>query len=440
MRRFTKILAALAITLLVATTAGSFPGTVSAAPAELRRCALPMGRDFQTATPEEVGLDSAALAPVRAIIDAPTRLNVKIFRNNCLIVTGPRNAATGGLPWNLWSATKPVVALVAGLAVDEGLLDLDAPIDAYLPPGLGDAEHRALLVRNLLTESSGLRVAVVSEGFSGIAHLDSNIVAQALAIPFEAPQGTVWKYSQRVVDLLAYVVQQAVGEDFQSYAQRKLFDPLGIRPTDYHWARDRSGNAYGHAHLIMAPDDFAKLGLLVANRGMWNETRVLSAGYLADTARPSAAMPCYGYLFVVNGPICEQEFPGLPADALKMSGMMRQDNYIAPSLDLLVSWTGITTPGTDTAFAYRVMETVTGAFRVPRLPTLPPFIEPTDVSVTDPMMTNLDATLAAFGLGPYAYPGCDPLACLGKPLPPPFADWPAGCFVIGCFNPQPGRR
>ncbi|MGV9819605.1 serine hydrolase domain-containing protein [Nocardia xishanensis] len=439
MRISLKSVVALGIAFCLWAVAGGFGGPAAAEPAGLKHCELRQGRQFPTATPEEVGLDSAALRAAIAAASSPTRLNFKVFRNNCLIAAGPQNERTGGLPWNLWSATKSVVSLVAGIAVDEGLLGLDDPIGAHLPPGLGDAEHRAIRVRNLLTESSGIEVAVVSEGVTGLGQLDPNVVAQALAMPIEYPQGTTFRYSQRAVDLIAYVVQQAVGEDFQAYAQRKLFDPLGIRASNYYWGRDRSGNTYGYAHLVMAPDDFAKLGLLVANRGNWGGAQVVSAEYLNRAAEASPGHECYGFLFVVNGPGCGPEFHGLPADAVKMSGMMRQDNYIVPSLNLLVSWTGFTVPG-DVGFAYQVLRPLVGAFREPALPDPGPFVPLPDVSITDPMMTNPDATLAALGLGPYAYPGCDPITCLGKPLPPPFADWPVGCFVVGCSTPTPGRR
>ncbi|MBF6233180.1 serine hydrolase [Nocardia farcinica] len=431
-----KYVATLWITLLLCAVAGTFGGTAQAA--EWKHCAPPQGRQFETATPEEVGLDPAALQKVSELVANPTRLNFKIFRNGCLVVTGPANERTGALPWNLWSATKSVVSLVAGIAADEGKLDLDAPIGEYLPAGLGDEAHRAILVRNLLTESSGIDVAIIAEGVTGVTGLDANVVAQALGTPFEAPQGTKYGYSQRGVDLLAYVVAQAVGEDLQDYAQRTLFDPLGIDRADYHWARDRSGNTYGHAHLVLAPDDFAKLGLLVADRGRWGDRQVVSAAYLARASEPSPAMKCWGFLFVVNGPGCGSEFAGLPADAVKMSGMLRQDNYIVPSLDLVVSWTGVTVPGSAVSYPHDVLRAIGAAFRDPVLPDPGPYVPQPDVSLSDPRMSDPTATFAALGLGPYAYPGCDPVVCLGKPLPPPFSDWPSGCIILGCFTPRPG--
>ncbi|MEV0245649.1 serine hydrolase [Nocardia sp. NPDC050712] len=422
---------------LAAAALWGVPAVAGAAPAEFKQCAVRDGRTPETAKPEEVGLDSAALAAAMRIANDPSRRTVHVFRNNCLIATGARNAETGGQAWNMWSSTKSVVSLVAGIAVDEQRLRIDDPIGTYLPPGLGDAAHRAIKVRHLLDESSGMRVAVASEGITGLAQFDPNVVAQALALPIDNPPGTVWQYSQRAVDLLVYVVQQAVGEDFQAYAQRKLFAPMGIPATDYHWARDRSGNTYGYAHLVLPPDDFVKLGLLIGNQGRWNETQVVSAEYLRQASEPSPAKPCFGFLVVVNGPGCAISFPGLPTDAVEMAGMMRQDNFIVPSLGLLVSWTGVTVPGDSVSFPHDVLRAVVAAFRAPLLPDPGPYVPLPDVSVTDPMISNPDALLGALGFGPAAYPGCNLATCLGKPLAAPFGDWPPGCYLLGCIGRDP---
>ncbi|WP_245717695.1 serine hydrolase domain-containing protein [Nocardia jejuensis] len=413
----------------------------SAAPATgdgLKHCAVSDGRQPETATPEEVGVDSAALREAVTLASDPTRFTFQVFRNNCLIAGGPNNQQAGGVAWNLWSSTKSVVSMVTGVAVSEGKLRVDDPIDSYLPAGLGDSSHRAITIRSLLTETSGMEVAVASEGVTGLVQLDPNVVAQALGMPIVNPQGAEWQYSQRAIDLLAYVVQRAVGEDFQAYAQRKLFDPLGIRQGDYHWARDRSDNTYGYAHLVLPPNDFAKLGLLLTDNGNWHGNQLISTAYLDQARTPTEANPCYGFLFTVNGPGCDAAFPGLPKDAYQMSGMMRQDNFIVPSLGLLVSWTGITVPGGAVSFPHDVLRALTGAFRSPTLADPGPYQQHPDISLADPMIMNPDATYAALGLGPMAYPGCGFLSCLGAPLTRPFADWPAGCFILGCVGADPG--
>ena len=52
-----------------------------------------------------------------------------------------------------------------------------------------------------------------------------------LTVPFDKTPGTYYEYSQSGPALVAEAVQRAVGEDFQAYAQRELFGPIGIRAT-----------------------------------------------------------------------------------------------------------------------------------------------------------------------------------------------------------------
>ncbi len=437
MYRYLKHVVAAAVTTLTLTSGVLLPMTAQADPGAVAQCEVSSGRTPQTATAAEAGLDPDGLARAMDLAIDPTRFNIQLYRNNCLIAGSPTNPESGGVAWNLWSGTKSVVALVAGLAVDAGLLNIDEPIGTYLPAGLGDDAHRAITVRNLLTESSGMEVAVAAEGATGLAQLDPNVVAQALAMPIERPQGTMFRYSQRAVDLLVYVIQQAVGEDFQAFAQRGLFDPLGIPRTDYYWARDRAGNTYGHAHLVLPPDDFAKLGLLVGNRGSWNDRQVISADYMRQALSPSASMPCYGFLFVINGEPCRLEFPGLPLDAVKMSGMLRNDSYIVPSLGLMLNWTGVATPGSSSTYTHDVMRALVTSFRDPVLPDPGEYRPRPDVSVTDPMIARPDAFFGTLGVGPYAYPGCNFLDCLGETPKAPFADAPPGCLILGCIGTDP---
>ncbi|WP_324192185.1 serine hydrolase domain-containing protein [Nocardia puris] len=424
---------------------GAVAASAGAEPVTPARCEVQTGREPQRATPEQAGFDADRLAAALAFADGRNRLNIQVFRHNCLIGEGPDNARTGGVAWNVWSGTKSVVALLAGIASDRGLLDVHAPIDAYLPPGLGDAARRAITVENLLTESSGMQASSVAEGLTAIVPLDPNSAVQALGVPLEHPPGTEFSYSQRNVDLLAWVIELAVGEPLQQFAQRELFDPLGIRRGDYYWARDRSGNTYGHAHLYIPPDDYAKFGLLVAGEGRWAGRQVVSERYLRQALTPSATNSCYGYLFWL-GSDCTAAAGFLPDRTYRISGLGMQDVFVLPDLDLVVMWTG----AFGNVSAYGPTGVLENTSELPHeffrrlfaalvdnpFPDPGPYPEPVpDDEPGDLVDPNL--LLAVFGLGTAAYPGCDVFSCLNTRLVPPFADAPPGCYLVACLGNDP---
>ncbi|HLS79714.1 MAG TPA: serine hydrolase [Nocardia sp.] len=442
-RRLPAAVASLVVVAGTLTVSGTVSPVAQAQPRTT--CTVDSGRTPQRATPEEVGLDAGALAEALRFAAGRNRFNVQVYRNNCLVGEGPNNAETGRVPWNVWSSTKSVVSLLAGMAIDRGVLELHAPIDRYLPAGLGDAEHRAITVHDLLTETSGMKAAVVTEGITGAIPIDPNSAVQALGVPLVNEPGTVFTYSQRNVDLLAYVIELAVGEPLQQFAQRELFEPLGIQRGDYYWARDRSGNTYGYAHLMIPPDDFAKLGLLVAADGRWGDRQIVPAAYLRAATSPSPAYRCYGYLFW-RGSGCTDIPEFLPEDTFAMSGLGMQNVFVLPSLDLVVVWTGVfgnvSSQGPQ-GVLQNFRELPHEFFRRLAL-ALPdrPFGEPGPY--VEPPLTNdpsryidTDLLISVFGFGPAAYENCNVFSCLDYQLAAPFADAPPGCFLLTCLGNDP---
>lgn len=429
---------------LAAGSVVSTGGFAYASPGELR-CGEPTGRQFEHATPEQAGLDSQLLSDALDFGLSRNRLNVQVFRHNCLIGSGPINGSTDRIPWNVWSVTKSVVSLLAGIAWDQGKLDIDAPVDRYLPVGVGDARHRAITVQNLLQETSGLRVGAATEGITGIIPIDPFSAVQALGVPFDDPPGSAFQYSQRNVDLLSYVIELAVGEPLQQFAQRELFGPIGIRQGDYYWAHDRSGHTYGYAHLLIPPIDLSRLGMLAANHGDWNGRQIVSRAYLTRATTASATNSCYGYLFWL-GPGCAENPDFLPADLYSMSGFGLQHVYVIPSLDLMVVWTGVFGVESDKGLggvlqygrepAHEFFRKLLAAFRDHPIPDPGPYVE-APLAVDYRSYFDPDIALAVFGVGADAYPGCTVLSCLQFPLNLPFTDAPPGCLVVACVGPDP---
>ncbi|WP_232676487.1 serine hydrolase [Nocardioides sp. R-C-SC26] len=343
--------------VLIAGAALTAVPTASAAattPRPPTSCALPgAGQAFGAAKPSEQNLDAAKVARAVSMLSLRLRLSVQVFRNNCLVSQSPLTALTSSVHNNVWSVTKSVTSLLTGIAVGDGELALDDPIGRHLPtgPGWGDAAHRAITVRQLLTQTSGTRQSILAEAASTAT--DPNLAREALAQPFVYRPGAKFQYSQLGPALLAYVVQRAVGEDLIAFAQRRLFGPIGISDGSYLWLRDRSGMAYGYSNLFLTPGQLARLGLLMSNEGRWAGKQIVPRSYVRAVSRPTGTNGCYGLLFWTNrGTSCtsadipaaqtlnRRAIPSAPVDAYEMNGTGGQLVVMIPSLDMTVVTTG----------------------------------------------------------------------------------------------------
>ncbi|CAH0025251.1 unnamed protein product [Clonostachys rhizophaga] len=148
--------------------------------APLRQCNLPLGdKPFATATPEEVGLSADEVAAALAYANLHGRFAVHIFRNNCLV--GRVDALTDNIPVQIFSVTKSITA------------SWTLTVGDYLPeaPSWGDAAHRAILVRQILTETSGTQEAILSELLT--VGIDSSAVLEVHGPPLVAVEKNLFR-------------------------------------------------------------------------------------------------------------------------------------------------------------------------------------------------------------------------------------------------------
>lgn len=275
--------------------------------------------------------------------------SVRIYRHGCLVARSGNDPITEKMRLAGWSMTKGVVSVVVGRAVSMGLLEIDDPISEYLDGYDGielDRAHGELTVRRFLTQTTGLRMAWVNDLWAaGLA--DS--VADELARPFQAEPGSTFLYAQTAVTVLVALVEAAAGEDFQSFADRELFRPLGIPRIQWRWDRDGSGRTQGFAFLDMTPVAWARLGHLLLREGMWGGRRLIDADYIRQGRDGTDANPGYGFLWRTNSGAWnidsgfpryvrkdEPNWPGLPRDAFAFSGLFDQHMIVIPSLDMVI--------------------------------------------------------------------------------------------------------
>ena len=139
-----------------------------------------------------------------------------------------RVPATALTRFRIASISKPVTAAAVGLLVEQGRLDLDEPVQRYVPDYPG--QRWPITARQLAGHTAGVRHYRGDEMLSARRYPD---VRSALAI-FERDSllfepGTKYNYSTYGFNLLSAVVEGAAGEPFLAYMERAVFAPLGLR-------------------------------------------------------------------------------------------------------------------------------------------------------------------------------------------------------------------
>jgi CubicO group peptidase (beta-lactamase class C family) len=250
-------------------------------------------------------------------------------------------------PLESWSMGKSVTAALMGILIKRGDYGLrqPAPIPEWQHPGDPRAKIRIV---DLLQMSSGLRIKAPQDPdydpsgtYPDHVYLYTGTVDSfkyAATRPLQWPPGLVGRYHNTDPVLINYLVRLAMekrGEEYLSFPQRALFDKIGIRTMVIE--TDPFGNFLTQGYDFMSARDWARLGNLYLQDGVWNGERILPEGYVKFVSTPAPAWladnrPIYGGFFWINR---ESAFP-VPKDAYYMAGAGGQTTLIIPSHDLVV--------------------------------------------------------------------------------------------------------
>jgi CubicO group peptidase (beta-lactamase class C family) len=254
-----------------------------------------------------------------------------------------------------WSMTKSVTSTLLGILVGEGKLSpqAPAPVPEWAEP---DDPRRKITLEQLLWMSSGLEFAetYAEKPISDVQLMLFTVpdtAAYAARCPLEAGPGTKWHYSTGTTAIIARVIRGAFDDDraYHAFPRQALFNRIGMRSAVFE--TDASGTFNGGAYLYASARDWARLGLLYLNDGIWEGVRVLPEGWVAysTTPAPTAEKGDYGAQIWLNtGPQGRPEarpFPDLPRDLYYFEGYQGQFVGILPSRRLVVVHLGMQTKG-----------------------------------------------------------------------------------------------
>lgn len=254
---------------------------------------------------------------------------------------------TAHTPLESWSMGKSVTATLMGILVKQGVYGLwqPAPIPEWQDAGDPRAKIR---IADILHMSSGLRIKAPQDPdydpsgtYPDHLYLYTGSVDSfhyAATRPLQWPPNTVGRYHNTDPVLINYLIRLAVqkrGEEYFSFPQRALFDKIGIRTMVLE--TDPFGNFLTQGYELASARDWARLGNLYLQDGVWNGERILPEGYVKFVSTLAPAWeadkrPIYGGFFWING---DGRYP-VPKEAFYMAGAGGQTTLIIPSHDLVV--------------------------------------------------------------------------------------------------------
>jgi CubicO group peptidase (beta-lactamase class C family) len=292
-------------------------------------------------SPEKAGVDAARLAEI------PRRMEQFVASNQiagavtlvarhgeiaALDAVGfsdlatQRKLRTDDLFW-IASMTKPITAAAVLMLQDEGKLSVNDPVEKYLPEFKNQwlvsertstnmmlvKPPRAILIRDLLTHTSGLGDVPAPRATASLAELTMAYARE----PLKFPPGSKWEYCNSGINTLGRIVEVVSGTSFAEFLQDRIFDPLDMDDTTF-WPNarqvkrvaksyqpgtngpalaeteiffikgpltDRRRTAFPAGGLFSTARDVAQFYFMMLNKGSWHGRKILSPEAVAELTR-----------------------------------------------------------------------------------------------------------------------------------------------------------
>ncbi|MGM4896460.1 serine hydrolase domain-containing protein [Tardiphaga sp. 839_C3_N1_4] len=233
-----------------------------------------------SASPEQVGMSTAALARVEAhlkqrYVDAGrfSGTQLLVYRRGEIVHSATQGfadlkrkiAVKDDTIFRIYSMTKPITSVAFMMLVEEGRVTLDEPVHKYIPewanlgvfqagvmaPFLTKPQARPMQIIDLLRHTSGL-----TYGFQQRTNVDAayralkigeieksgtmaSMISDLAKVPLEFSPGDAWNYSVST-DVIGYLVERISGQPFEQFLQERIFDPLGMTDTGFYVPPDKA--------------------------------------------------------------------------------------------------------------------------------------------------------------------------------------------------------
>ena len=356
----------------------------AAAPAPVRAQYVPPAGAWEERSPEQVGLDAAAVrGAVAFAIESESSGSRDLLANHertfgrephgeavgpfrdrgdpsGVIVRGGYIVAEWGDPDRVdvtFSVTKSFLSTTVGLAFDRGFIaDLDDPVRDYMAPVVtyptheviepfASGQNRRVTWDHLLRQTSDWEGTLW--GKPDWADRPRGDIEEWKVRARHEP-GTVYTYNDVRVNVLALAALNVWRQPLPQVLKEHVMDPIGASDTwrwygyDSSWivldgelVQSVSGGAHWGGGMFISARDMARFGLLTLRRGRWGERQILSERWLTYATTPTPVQPTYGFMnFFLNTE--RRPLPSAPDHAFYHLGAGTNVIYVDPVNDLVI--------------------------------------------------------------------------------------------------------
>ncbi len=193
---------------------------------------------------------------------------------------------------NSFSVAKSIVGILAGVAIRQGLLNIDDPVGKYIPE-FNAGDNAKLKIRHLLTMSSGLNW---DESYNSLfsmtteAYYGTDLSRLVTKLKVVEDPGKIFRYMSCNTVLLSMIISKVSGKTISDYASQNLWKPLGATQPAF-WSLDhQNGLEKSYCCFYSTARDFAKVGKLIMDSGKWNGQTLLPSEYVEELSQPNGCV------------------------------------------------------------------------------------------------------------------------------------------------------
>ena len=189
---------------------------------------------------------------------------------------------------NSFSMAKSYTSLLIGIAIQEGKIrSVNDPVGDYLPEYKNNPE---LTIKNLLTMSSGINFDESYNspfGHMAKAYYGTDLKKLNTNYKVVSEPGKEWTYLGGNTIILGFIIEKVTGQTISEYFSDKIWKKIGAK-NEALWTLDhKNGTEKAYCCFYSNARDYARIGQLLLNKGLWNNERVISEAYIKEATTPA---------------------------------------------------------------------------------------------------------------------------------------------------------